>query len=156
MAFLPNGDMWVGEIGGTIRRLLPPYTQIEPTPVLQITNIGNKFENQGLYNITLDPNFASNHNIYIFYTLGSPNHDRLSRFTVNNMLTGVIAGSEQVLYEDAGDSGADHHGGAIMFGNDGMLYVTTGEQFFVPRAGSEQYARENLALEPDRWISRAR
>ena len=75
MVFLPNGDMLVGEIGGTIRRLLPPYTQIEPTPFLQITNIGQEFANQGLYTIALDPNFATNHFIYVSYTLGSPNHE---------------------------------------------------------------------------------
>ncbi len=134
MVFLPNGDMLVGEIGGTIRRLSPPYTQIEPTPFLQITNIGQQFANQGLYTIALDPNYATNHFIYVSYTAGSPNHDRLSRFTANATQTGIVAGSETVLYEDPGDSGADHHGGAIMFGNDGMLYLTTGEQFFAPPA----------------------
>ena len=92
MVFLPNGDMLVGGIGGTIRRVLPPYTQIEPTPFLQITNIAHVFDNQGLYTIALDPNFATNHYIYVFYTLGSPNHDRLSRFTVNQTLT--AAGNE--------------------------------------------------------------
>jgi glucose/arabinose dehydrogenase len=70
--------------------------------------------------------------IYVFYTLGTPNHDRLSRFTVNQALTS--AASELVLYEDPDISGADHHGGAIMFGNDNMLYVTTGEQFVGPAA----------------------
>ena len=132
MAFLPGGAMLVGEIGGTVKRVLPPYTHPEPTPFLQITNIGLNFANQGLYTVAIDPAFTTNRYIYVFYTLGTPNHDRLSRFTVNQSLTS--AGSEQVLYEDEGESGADHHGGAIMFGNDGMLYLTTGEQFWGPNA----------------------
>ena len=75
---------WLVRSAEPFDALSPPYTQIEPTPFLQITNIGHKFANQGLYTIALDPNFATNHYIYVFYTLGSPNHDRLSRFTVND------------------------------------------------------------------------
>ena len=55
---------------------------------------------QGIYDLVLDPNFATNHYYYVFYTLGSPNHDRVSRFTANAALTGTIPGSEFVLYED--------------------------------------------------------
>ena len=77
----------------------------------------------------LDPNFSTNRFYYIFYTLGSPNHDRLSRFTANSTLTGTVAGSELVLYEDPQDANAEHHGGALNFGNDGKLYFTTGEHF---------------------------
>ena len=132
MAFLPGGTMLVGELGGTVRRVLPPYTNPDPTPFLQITNVARNYFNQGLYTVAVDPAFSTNHYIYVFYTLGTPNHDRLSRFTVNQSLTS--AGSELVLYEDPDASGADHHGGAIMFGNDNMLYVTTGEQFFGPAA----------------------
>jgi glucose/arabinose dehydrogenase/PKD repeat protein len=130
MAFLPGGAMLVGELGGAVRRVMPPYSQPDPTPFLQITNIGRNYSNQGLYTVAVDPAFTTNHYIYVFYTLGTPNHDRLSRFTVNQALTS--AGSELVLYEDSDLSGADHHGGAIMFGNDNMLYVTTGDEFYGP------------------------
>ena len=65
MVFLPNGDMLVGgDLAERFDVLLPPYTQIEPTPFLQITNIGHidsLRRNQGLYTIALDPNFATNH-----------------------------------------------------------------------------------------------
>src|SRR4030095_11068494 len=100
MAFLPDGQMLVGELGGTIRLVLAPYTQIENTPFLQITNLGRNSVEQGLYDIAIDPTFATNHYLYVSYTLASPNHDRLSRFTVNAAMTGVVAGSELVLYED--------------------------------------------------------
>ena len=44
--------------------------------------------------LALDPNFTTNHYYYIFYTAGTPNHDRLSRFTANATLTGTVPGSE--------------------------------------------------------------
>jgi glucose/arabinose dehydrogenase/PKD repeat protein len=132
MAFLPGGAMLVGQLGGTVRRVMPPYTQPDPTPFLQITNIARNYFNQGLYTVAVDPAFTTNHYIYVCYTLGTPNHDRLSRFTVNQALTS--AGSELVLYEDKDESGADHHGGAIMFGNDHMLYLTTGDEFSGPQS----------------------
>ena len=45
------------------------------------------------YDVALDPNFATNHYIYIFYTLDTPNRDRLSRFTANADLTARGSGS---------------------------------------------------------------
>jgi glucose/arabinose dehydrogenase/chitodextrinase len=127
--FLPDGRLLVVELAGTIKILPPPYTTPDPTPFLQLTNVGSAGVQQGVYEITLDPNFSSNHYYYIFYTLGTPNHDRLSRFTANATLDGTLAGSEFVLYEDPQNANAEHHGGAINFGNDGKIYFTTGEHF---------------------------
>ena len=134
--FLPDGRMLVVELAGTIKVLPPPYTQPDPTPFLQLTNIGSAGVQQGIYDIAFDPDFTTNHYYYVFYTLGSPNRDRLSRFTANASLTGTIAGSEQVLYQDPQDANAEHHGGAINFGNDGKLYFTTGEHFDASAAQS--------------------
>jgi glucose/arabinose dehydrogenase len=127
--FLPDGRMLVVELQGKIKVLPPPYTTPDPTLFLQITNIGSAGVQQGIYDVVLDPNFASNHFYYVFYTAGSPNRDRLSRFTANATNTGTVAGSEVVLYQDPQDANAEHHGGALNFGNDGKLYFTTGEHF---------------------------
>jgi glucose/arabinose dehydrogenase/chitodextrinase len=133
MDFLPDGRMLVAELPGRVDVLPPPYTDPDPAPFLQLTNVGTNAE-QGLQNIALDPNFATNHYYYVFYTLGSPNRDRLSRFTANASLTGTISGSEVLLYQDPQTAGVDHHGGAINFGNDGKLYFTTGDEVDTPAA----------------------
>jgi glucose/arabinose dehydrogenase/chitodextrinase len=133
MEFLPDGRMLVAELAGRVDVLPPPYTDPDPTPFLQLTNVGNNAE-QGLQYIALDPDFAANHYYYVFYTLGSPIRDRLSRFTANASLTGTISGSEVVLYQDPQTAGVDHHGGAINFGNDGKLYFTTGDEVDTPAA----------------------
>ena len=121
--------MLVVELQGKVKVLPPPYTQPDPTPFLQLTNVGSAGVQQGIFDLVLDPNFASNHFYYVFYTLGTPNRDRLSRFTANATNTGTVAGSELVLYQDPQDANAEHHGGALNFGNDGKLYFTTGEHF---------------------------
>ena len=87
---------------------------------------------QGVYDIVLDPNFATNRYYYLFYTAGTPNRDRVSRFTANATLNGTVAGSELILYQDPQNANAEHHGGALNFGNDGKLYFTTGEHFDPP------------------------
>ena len=76
--FLPDGRMLVAELQGRIKILPPPYTQPSPGLFLQITNIGSAGVQQGIYDLVLDPNFATNRYYYVFYTLGSPNHDRVS------------------------------------------------------------------------------
>lgn len=127
--FLPDGRMLVAELQGRIKVLPPPYTTPSPTLFLQITNIGQAGVQQGIYDLVLDPAFTTNHYYYVFYTLGTPNHDRVSRFTANANLDGTVAGSEFVLYEDPQAANAEHHGGALNFANDGKLLFTTGEHF---------------------------
>ena len=113
MKFLPDGRLLVSELAGRIRVLQPPYTAVDPTPFLQISNIGSAGVQQGIYDFAFDPNFATNRFFYVFYTLGTPNRDRLSRFTANAAGTGTVAGSELVLYTDPTNANAEHHGGAI-------------------------------------------
>lgn len=127
--FLPDGRMLVAELAGKIKVLPAPYTTPDPTLFLQLSNIGSAGVQQGIYDIALDPNFNTNHYYYVFYTLGSPNVDRFSRFTANATLTGTVAGSEFVIYQDTEIANAEHHGGAINFSNDGKILITTGEHF---------------------------
>jgi glucose/arabinose dehydrogenase/PKD repeat protein len=132
------------ELQGMIKVLPAPYTTPDPTPFLQITNIGSAGVQQGIYDITLDPDFADNHFYYVFYTLGTPNRDRVSRFTANSNLTGTVAGSETVLYQDPLDANSEHHGGALNFASDGKLYFTTGEHFDAAAAQSLSSPRGKL------------
>src|SRR5213079_3131859 len=83
LKFLPNGDMVVLELGGKIWKVHPSTWQVDSTPFLTLTNIGSLSGQQGAMDMVLDPDFTTNHYYYVFYTLGSPNHDRTSRFTAN-------------------------------------------------------------------------
>ena len=134
-AFLPDGRMVVAEMGGTIRIMSPPYTQPDFTPLLTITNVApldQAGDVNGVMNVAVDPNFATNHYFYVDYTANSPYRTRLSRFTANATVTGTVPGSELILYQDTANAGADHHAGAIFFGNDGKIYFTTGDEVNTP------------------------
>jgi glucose/arabinose dehydrogenase len=140
--FVPDGDMAVLELGGKIWRVDTATWTVQTSPILNLTNIGTG--QQGLMDMVLDPAFATNHYYYVFYTLGSPNRDRCSRFTANATFTSTVAGSEFVIYQDAQDSSTEHHGGALNFGNDGKLYITTGEHFDANAAQSLSSSRGKL------------
>lgn len=82
---------------------------------------------RGLLGVTLDPNFSSNHYVYVFYTATSPTvHNRVSRFTAKGDV--AVAGSGKVIIElpTLGTSGG-HYGGSLRFGSDGKLYVGVGD-----------------------------
>jgi glucose/arabinose dehydrogenase len=127
--FLPNGDLLILELGGRISKMRAGSTEIDPTPFLQLTNVGSAGVQQGLMDMVLDPDFETNRFYYVFYTAGTPNRDRTSRFTANADFSGTVAGSELVLYQDPQDAHDEHHGGALNFASDGKLYITTGEHF---------------------------
>ncbi len=129
MKFLPDQRMLVAELKGRIRVLPAPYTTPDPTPFLQLTNVGSNPVQQGIYDFALDPNFASNHFYYVFYTAGSPNVDRLSRFTASADNSTTNLATEKVLYQDPNIADAEHHGGGIAFAPDGKIFFTTGDHF---------------------------
>lgn len=127
IAFPPDGRMFILELIGRIRVVQPGATEFDPTPLLVMSNVavGIGDTGQGALSITLDPNFASNGYIYIFYTAKNPARDRLSRFTV----TGNFANpnSELILYQDDTDRGQWHLGGGVAFAPDGKLFVAIGD-----------------------------
>ena len=136
--------MLVVELGGKIKVLPPPYTPATRRRSSSSPTSASGRRAAGLYDIALDPNFATNHYYYVFYTAGDVRAgDRLSRFTANADLTGTVAGQRVVLYQDPQDANAEHHGGAIAFGNDGKIYFTTGEHFEGRRPGPDQPSRKD-------------
>lgn len=121
--FAPDGRIFVAEQGGQIR--VVKNGQLLATPFLSL-NVDSNGE-RGLLGVAFDPQFATNHYVYAYYTVpGSPAHNRVSRFTANGDV--VVPGSEvPILDLNPLSAATNHNGGAIHFGADGKLYVGVGE-----------------------------
>jgi uncharacterized repeat protein (TIGR01451 family) len=131
MQFSPDGRLFVALEGGQLRVIKNGV--LLPTPFLTVTT--TTAGERGLLGIAFDPDFLTNGYVYVYYTVPTPVHNRISRFTaastdLSNPLSDVAAaGSETVILElsDLVAANQNHNGGALNFGPDGMLYAAVGE-----------------------------
>jgi glucose/arabinose dehydrogenase len=123
MVFAPDGRLFVCLQTGQLRVIKNGALLPTPFVSLSVDSSGER----GLLGVAFDPNFGSNHFVYLYYTTSvAPIHNRISRFTANGDV--AVAGSETVLVDlDNLSSAINHNGGAIHFGPDGKLYAGVGE-----------------------------
>ena len=123
MELAPDGRIFVCQQTGQLRVIKNDVVLPTPFVALSVDSSGES----GLLGVAVDPNFASNGFVYLYYTVStSPRHNRVSRFTANGDV--AAANSEFIVLElDNLSSETRHDGGAIHFGPDGKLYVAVGE-----------------------------
>ncbi len=138
MYLAPDGRVFFTEKDGKVRIIKNDV--LLATSFVDIPNVEN-YNEQGLFSVLLDPNFTTNHYVYVMYTLKAANPDpiknRVLRYTADGDV--ALTGSELVLME-WDNPGTIHNGGALAFGNDGKLYISTGE------AGTASNAQSHLNL----------
>lgn len=117
VGFLPGGELLVTERPGTL--LLIKNRQ--KIPIEGVEHIGEG----GLLGIALHPDFENNKYVYLYYTYSSTEDDTLNR-VVRFQLRNSKLTSEQVIV-DVIPGAVNHNGGRIKFGQDGYLYITTGD-----------------------------
>ncbi len=122
LAFAPDGRVFYTEKNTGNLRVISSG-QLLSEPVVHLDTDGTN--ERGLLGIALDPNFSSNHALWLYHTLpGNPTIDEIVRVT--------LEGNRAVQVESAFRSpnpgrASNHNGGVIHFGPDGMLYVVIGE-----------------------------
>jgi len=122
MAFAPDGRLFVCQQTGALRIIKNGQLLSVPFVTVPVDPSGER----GLLGVALDPQFAVNHYVYIYYTATTtPRRNRVSRFTANEDI--ALTGSEVVLLELNALSATNHNGGALNFGPDGRLYVAVGD-----------------------------
>jgi glucose/arabinose dehydrogenase len=128
MALAPDGRLFVTQKAnnniGRVRVI--KNGQLLSKPFLKLDT--DTSHARGLLGITLDPNFSTNHYVYVFYTAPSPTvHNRVSRYTANGDV--AVAGSKKVLLDlpNLPSNQGGHYGGSLRFGADGKLYVGVGD-----------------------------
>ena len=129
MAFLPDGRLIFVERRGPVKIVKPgntkPIVAWERKVFWEKSLKGAKIED-GTLGVAVDPKFATNNWIYLYYSPLSKSANRLSRFTmVGDMIDTT---SEKVLFDvDVQRDYCCHTGGGMGFDAQGNLYLTTGD-----------------------------
>ena len=86
-----------------------------------------RYSESGLLGLAFHPDFARNGQVFLSYTThGAPLVSRVSRFLSRDGGRTLDAGTETVLLE-VQQPYANHNGGQIAFGPDGLLYIGLGD-----------------------------
>jgi glucose/arabinose dehydrogenase len=124
MAWSPDGRLFVSEKTGALRVVKNGTLLSQPFLTVPVNTSGER----GLLGVTFDPNFATNRHVYVIYTHGTNISNRVSRFTASSSNPDVAQGSSEVVILDNIPAPSNiHHGGALHFGPDGKLYISTGD-----------------------------
>ena len=114
LVLLPDGSALVGErTTGRIVRVLPRRAPVRT--VMRIPGVDASGDG-GLLDLALSPGYAEDGLVYAYLTTRADN--RVVRFTAGGEVTTVLTGIPR---------GATDNGGRLAFGNDGLLYVGTGD-----------------------------
>jgi glucose/arabinose dehydrogenase len=121
----PAGDprLFVVEKGGAIRIIEDGV--LLTTPFLDLQAQVSTGSEQGLLGLAFDPAYATNGRFVVHYTDVAGN-TRLSAFQVSADPDRADSASERVLLT-AEQPFANHNGGQIAFGPDGLLYLGLGD-----------------------------
>ncbi|HBO50861.1 MAG TPA: heme-binding domain-containing protein, partial [Planctomycetes bacterium] len=102
--------------------------RIEDDPAVKKTELFYELSGRLLYGFTLHPKYGENGQVFIFSNgpTGKPNRiNRISRLTLDSKAGRIVdPKSEHTIIEWPS---AGHDGGDLLFGLDGMLYITTGD-----------------------------
>ena len=134
VAFTPDGRLLITTQDGQLR--VYAGGALLSAPALDLNAVICSDTERGLLGVAVDPSFASNHYIYLYYTFKNQGScpigsavspvNRVSRFTLSNSNL-VDPLSESVLLDNIPSPNANHNGGDVQFGKDGYLYVTVGD-----------------------------
>src|SRR5579859_1916629 len=146
LAFTPDGRMLITTKPGR----LFVYSGGTTTMALDLSSFSCHgapgSDERGMLGVAVDPNFASNNFIYVYYTSspGGACKNRLSRFTLPSSNV-VSRGSETVLLDNF-FSAVFHQGGDVVFGKDGFLYVSVGDGHCFEGCGKANHAAQDLGV----------
>ena len=155
MAFTPEGDVLVTERPGRLRIirdgvLLPD--SVEGLPPIRALGRGARsmagFEQAGLRDAILHPDFATNRLLYLSYV--KPGPDSLGTIAIarGRFEDDRLSDVEELFHADAPGNGTERSsmwGGRLVFDHDGYLFMTLGDRQWPPAGELEAHPAQNLS-----------
>ncbi|GAA1960339.1 ThuA domain-containing protein [Agromyces allii] len=128
MDIAPDGKVFYAERNGRLQQIDPDTNATTTALTLAVTQANE----DGLLGVVLDPDFAENGWVYLYYAPnnvgGDGPHNRLSRFTYDFGTKTASLASEKVLMKVTTQRNTCcHAGGDMLFDNDGNLVLATGD-----------------------------
>jgi glucose/arabinose dehydrogenase len=122
-AWLPDGSMLITERPGRLRLLKNGV--LDPTPISGVPVVKAQ-RLSGLMDVALHPKFAENHFVYLTYNKGRED-GMLATVLARGRLEGnALKDVKDIFVAEPWWDGAGGSASRIVFGRDGMLYMTTG------------------------------
>ena len=133
----PPGDparLFILEKPGRIL-VIPDLAQPKPEVFLDLTErVGDDNVEQGVLALTFHPDWRKNRQFYVWYTschtkgFTTVREDRLSRFLISaeNPARADDASETKLIAQP--DEAPNHNGGELLFGPDGYLYLSLGDE----------------------------
>jgi cytochrome c len=129
----PDGRIFFNELNGKLRIWKPGMGIVDAGKI----PVFNAMEN-GFLGFALDPKFAQNGHIFLYYSPTNHTGQRLSRFVMRGD-TLDMASEKTVLQFPEQRKDCCHHAGSVEFAPDGNLFISTGDNTH-PGGDSAGYA----------------
>lgn len=124
LAFAPDGRLFYAERAGTVRVWQNGASHVFATVQTVTTEPGGAYSERGLLGLAISPTFSSDRYVYAFYSDANYTEQHVIRWTD---CAGTGTNPTNLITLPAG-SDCCHKGGRLVFGTDGKLYVTLGEE----------------------------
>ena len=125
--FVNAGDgsnrIFIVQQGATIRTYDSAFNFLSVFLTVSNVNVGGE---RGLLSMAFHPDYKTNGLFYVYYTNTDGNIE-LARYHVSSDANLADTASKVILITIPHPTNANHNGGELHFGNDGYLYLSTGD-----------------------------